>query len=613
MSASPIIQNRRSIVTDTLQSLNEQTRVWRARIDQLEAGQKLDRAEALADLNHLLDVCQNLRDAILSEDASAKWQTKEELHTLVGRLDDAAVKRHKYLDVAQRLSSGTVTHRRERTKLERLQQRDAAVMELMEISGQAAPPDLPGPAASEWLEWACSLDDSSNNPDLAILKINFPRVDDFIRQLELEMWQDGLLPKPALNSDALPSVTRGPEPMPSITLHSEPSSSPASDPIDIWFRKESPEPDSGSSFGSHNSHAATEILADVKTDTFPTSAFSSMPEPAAEPIVIPSPAPAAPIVETEAMSSAQPVTAAAPAPAPRYNREGSVNFFEADEIEEFTRALADAKKNPKRARKIRALVAVSNWLAPRDQNPVLHLKCGIRTLVDYTAATELNAVTAVDAAREIERAEGLPLLVGGADLLRWSLQESTEKRYDEVASIRRWSAAQIKAWFGEIYKIELAEPQVQDMYQMTFGIPLLVGELHRRIIPMHDAPPSWLGYAIWTRIKMSFDSQVGNLAQDLRNGPPAVQLTEREIELLKMMVIASDDSTPETFADNLSENWSKYHHSEYKQMSDADQVSVAVLQNLGLVPMQRGLVLRPLQALLPIAQDDPIRQVAKSL
>lgn len=607
MSASPIIQNRRSIVTNTLQSLSEQARLWRIKIDQLEAGQKLDRVEALADLNHLLDVCQNLRDAILSEDATAKWQTKEELHTLVGRLDDAAVKRQKYLDVAQRMSNGTVTHRRERTKQERLRLRDAAVMELMEISGQIAPPDLPGPSAGEWLEWACSLDDSSNDPDLAVLKFNFPRVDDFIRQLELDTWQDGLPPKAALNSEPAPAVTRGPEALPSVSMRSEAAPAPESDPIDIWFRKDSPAPDSGSSYSSHSTFAATEILPELKAETAPQIEF-------AEPVAVmpePAPAPVIPIAEPEAVSSVQPTPV--PAPATTFNREGAVRFFEPDEIEEFSRALADAKRSPKKARKIRSLVAVSNWLVPRDQNPVLHPKCGIRSLVDYTAATELNAVSAVDAQGEIERAEGLPLLAGGADLLRWSLQESTEKRYDEVASIRRWSAAQIKAWFGEVYKIELAEPQVQDMYQMTFGIPLLVGELHRRIIPMHDAPPSWLGYAIWTRIKMSFDAQIGTLAQELRNGPAAVQLTEREIELLKMMVIASDDSTPDNFAENLGANWSHYRHPEYKEMTDADQISVAVLQNLGLVPMQRGLVLRPLQALLPIAQDDPIRQVVKSL
>ena len=191
---------RRSIVSDTLQGLTEQARRWREKIDLLEAGQRLDREETVAELGRLLDACQNLRDAILSEDSGATWKTKTELQALVVRLDQVAEKRNRYLDLAQLLSAGTVSHRRERTKQERLRQRDAAVAELMEISAMIAPPDLPGPAAEEWLNWACSLDDSTNDPDLAQLKAHFPRVDDFVRQLEIEMWQDG----PVSNPDHMP-------------------------------------------------------------------------------------------------------------------------------------------------------------------------------------------------------------------------------------------------------------------------------------------------------------------------------------------------------------------------------------------------------------------------
>ena len=100
-------------------------------------------------------------------------------------------KRRRYLDLAQSLSAGTVSHRRERTRQERLAQRDAAVTELMEISAQTSPPDLPGPAVEEWLKWACSLEDGTDDPELQNLKTNFPRVDDFIRQLEIELWHDG--------------------------------------------------------------------------------------------------------------------------------------------------------------------------------------------------------------------------------------------------------------------------------------------------------------------------------------------------------------------------------------------------------------------------------------
>src|ERR1700733_6199675 len=234
---------RRSIVSDTLQGLTEQAGRWREKIDLLEAGQRLDRDETVAELGRLLDACQNLRDAILSEDSGATWKTKPELQALVVRLDQVAEKRSRYLDLAQLLSAGTVSHRRERTKQERLRQRDAAVAELMEISAMITPPDLPGPAAEEWLNWACNLDDSSNDPDLAKLKTNFPRVDDFVRQLEIEMWQDGPISNPdhmvdtvpkykpdsngSSGASSTPTITEAPSSAENGTVHAEAETSTA--------------------------------------------------------------------------------------------------------------------------------------------------------------------------------------------------------------------------------------------------------------------------------------------------------------------------------------------------------------------------------------------------
>ena len=77
---------RRSIVSDTFQCLTDQARRWREKIDLLEAGQRLDRDEAIADLGQLFDACQNLRDAILSEDSGATWTTTAELHSLGAKI-----------------------------------------------------------------------------------------------------------------------------------------------------------------------------------------------------------------------------------------------------------------------------------------------------------------------------------------------------------------------------------------------------------------------------------------------------------------------------------------------------------------------------------------------
>ena len=581
-------QCRRSIVTDTLQSLTEQAKAWRTKIDQLEAGQSLDRAEAVSSLNQLLDVGQNLRDAIFSEDSAANWRTKEELHTLVDRLDDAAAKRRRYLDLAQVLATGTVVHRRERTRLDRLKQRDAAVAELMEISALPSPPELPGPAGEEWLNWACNLDDSTNDPDLLTLKNSFPRVDDFVRQLEIETWQHAPSPHGEQPAQAALPVSTGPETVAAISMIAE-SEKVEAPPVETHASSSN-----GTSFltsEAHSSETVEEPSVFWASEELPTAELSSTELPVAEPQELPD------------------VTLETPiAPA-----NEKMCFFPAEEIDAFVRTLAEAKHPAKGKMRARSLLAISHWLVPRDQNPVLQAKCGIRTQIQYAGAPDLGVSTVGELEAAVATAEGLRLFAGGADLLRWSLRQRSAKRFDEIATVRRLSSEQLRTWFGEVYKIELAEPQVVDMYKLTFGIPLLVGELHRRVIPIHDAPPTWLGYAIWTRIKMSYESSIPSLAHELRNGSPAVRLTEREIALLKMMVIASFDSSTSTIAANLGEDWARYNHPELAAMTDEDEDSIAVLQRLGLVPMRSEFGMKPLHAILPIDQDDPIRQIVRHL
>jgi hypothetical protein len=551
---------RRSVVSDTFQCLTEHANRWREKIDLLEAGQRLDRDETIADLGRLLDASQNLCDAILSEDSAATWKTKAELEALVERLDEVAEKRNRYLDLAQHLVSGTVSHRRERTKQERLRQRDAAVAELMEISAMPAPPDLPGPEVDKWLEWACSLDDSKNDPDLIKLKASFPRIDDFVRQLEFELWQDG----PPSNADHVVNAVRQISAKPEVS-----TAAPAAPEAQAESEESIPEPEA----------------------TTPTEVAEPPASEVKEEIVLPEP----------------------PRTAKLERGTRRLMFFDEEEVEYFRRYIDESKSEPKIARSVRALLAISQWLLPSDQNPLLHSSYGIRAQVGYTGSSDLLPVSPQDASRAIDAENGLLLLTGGADLLRWSISQRAEGHFDGIASLRRMSMEQIKGWFSDVYKIELAEPQVLDVVKMTSGIPLLIGELHRLILPNPKMPPTWLGYAIWTNVKTGFERRLPVLARELRNGSPAVRLTEQEIRVLKMVVIASEDSTPETIAKNLREDWDKYGRPEIQALTAKDEPRVRLLQTLGLLPMKLGYGLGPMQALLPVDRDDALRQVVSYL
>lgn len=566
-----------SIVSDTLRSLTDQAGLLRAKIDLLEAGQHLVRSEITGDLEKLLSTCQNLRDAILSEDSAATWTTKDELRALVGRLDDTAARRRRYLDLAQLLSAGSVSHRRERTRQERLAQRDAAVAELMEISAHAAPPELPGPAIKQWLDWACNLEDGTNEAELQNLKTNFPRVDDFVRQLEIELWHDGPESNPGGVSAASPKPASG-----SKKSKNTPAPIVETSPVHD-------EPIVAGSLPVHSSHT-TEQAPSASAQTSRTSVMEAEPEPVAEPAPVDLPAPSLNVLEV-----------------------GKPCFFSLDDVAEFRRFIEQAKVTSIRGRKVRALLAVSQWLVPHDQNPVLHPTFGIRAQVGYPGTSDLTTVTPQEAESAIETEEDLLLLTGGADLLRWGIAQSDQEQPFAVASVPRLSKDQIRSWFVDLYKIALSEPQVQDIYRLTYGVPLLMGEMHRLIIPVPDAPPTWLGYGIWTEMKARFERRLPTLGQELRNGAATVRLTHRELGLLKMVLIASDYSSADAIVSNLTDNWYQYHPPELPAMTSDDEDSLALLQTLGLLPARKDPGLTAIQSILPFDAEDPVRQIASHL
>ena len=595
MSASEDSKSGRSVVAETLQSLTDQARLCRNTIDLLEAGQHVNRADATAALARLLDASQNLRDAIVSEDSAADWSTGEELRALVSRLDDAAAKRRRYLDLAEVLSAGTVSHRRERTRQERLAQRDAAVNELMEISALSTPPELPGPSAPEWLSWACGLEDGEDESELNRIKTSFPRLDDFVRQLEIEWWHDGEVPPAAPAGKAAPGSGNGKVSLPAA---SGSGSSP-----------ESTSAMASSSAGNYNASF------DEETETGATAvAITDLPqeedeEPAIDPEV-------AELIHSASLDNAhttEELTGDSATSLTDTILSGRLSFFAWSDVEQFTRHLDKAKTEPKAERQVRALLAVSHWLEPKTQNPLLHRECGIRALTGYTGTSALSPSDPEDVAKAIESDNRLALFTGGAALLRWGLLQPAEDSFNGIAPIRRLRYDQIKSWFGELYGIELSDQQFRDIYTLTSGIPLLLGEMHKLIITSPDDPPTWIGHTPWMEIKSKFEILIPKVAQELKHGLRSVRLTEREIALIKMVVIASDNSTPETISSNLSEDWPSYKHSEHRPMSSRDETCVALLQDLGLLPMRRINGQDRTKSLLPLEPGDAIRQVAAHL
>jgi hypothetical protein len=596
-----------SVVAETLKSLSEQAKLCHEKIDQLEAAQSVNRGEVLAEVGKLVDACQNLRDAIFSEDNTTSWTTKSELNALVSRLDDAAAKRRGYLELAQFLATGTISHRRERTRQERLSLRDAAVAELMEISERQTPPQLPGPDADKWLEWACSLEDDTNDAELQQLKSGFPRLDDFVRQLEIDWWRNG--------SD--PATT--------AKLASKAIRSTAGETVTESLTESNGLHLAGNGNGSYKQAAIEPAIEPVpvpqsNTDEMPFASHAVV-EPAPVHEFTPAPSVTLPVHEEETPEFVLPVIHLSadtqeeelPLESLTPSRNGKLSFFSWDQIDQFTKHIDQAKVERKDARTVRALLAVSQWIEPREHNPLSNPKCGIRALTGQTSGGDFEWVSPNDVMQAIAMDDGLPLLTGGADLLRWGLLQPSERNFQGIACVRRFTREHLKAWFSDLYRIALSDKQIDDIQTLTSGIPILIADMHKLIIPVPEDPPTWLGLARWIEIKGLYEKQIPLVAHELKKGTPAVRLTDREISLLNMAVTVSADSTEETIVANLSENWERYQHPEYRPFSSRDEVSLAVLLDLGLLPKRHVTGVEPSRALLPVKQDDAICRIVEHL
>ncbi len=126
--------------------------------------------------------------ALPSEDRKKRWP---ELET-EAKARRNQERRTKLLELANELDAGTVKHRvnRRTTALNTL--RLEAVQELRsEAALSEQLKDLPGPDASEWLSWACRLQDAKDERDLVNLRRDFAALDRFVGQMDERYWMSG--------------------------------------------------------------------------------------------------------------------------------------------------------------------------------------------------------------------------------------------------------------------------------------------------------------------------------------------------------------------------------------------------------------------------------------
>jgi hypothetical protein len=158
-------------------------------LGQLRAAKTVNVDTLIGQLASAAKAAQTLRTAVSSSMPEATWQTREDLEGLLRRIDRVVQARARLLALATELERGSIVHRRAVRANLLTQLRDKAVEELRsQADGKEEAPSLPGPEASEWIDWACALKEPEDSQALESLRHWFANLDNFIANLEPGMW-----------------------------------------------------------------------------------------------------------------------------------------------------------------------------------------------------------------------------------------------------------------------------------------------------------------------------------------------------------------------------------------------------------------------------------------
>jgi TonB family protein len=125
-------------------------------------------------------------------------------------------RRSRLLALANELERGRIMHHRAFRVNQLNQLRDQAVTELRGKAEAEGPLQaLPGPDANQWIAWATTLQEPDDAESLQMLRDGFERLDDFVANLEPDMWvPDGAASAPAAAIMEEPIAPQQSQPVP---------------------------------------------------------------------------------------------------------------------------------------------------------------------------------------------------------------------------------------------------------------------------------------------------------------------------------------------------------------------------------------------------------------
>lgn len=209
----------------------------------------------------------------------------------------------------------------------------------------------------------------------------------------------------------------------------------------------------------------------------------------------------------------------------------------------------------------------------------------------------------------------VPLLTGGADLLRWGLERrcgaSAESAH--VASLGRLTSGILDWWFRSVRGVELyALDAIPKIYEATGGIPFLVRSLDRLVEEQHIESLDSTGLA---KLLKDSKNHARSEARLLVTGAPAWRLLPREIEILKMAMTAaikSGSDSVDLSEELVGEEWEEFfaEHLPVAPLGPGDGAAIRVLTELGFLPTNTT---RPgadeIRRLGTLSRSDPLVEI----
>jgi hypothetical protein len=223
--------------SSALTELDVSLQAVQAQLDCLRAALEVDADQLSRSLTNARQRAAMVRDLIHAECPDADWKDRRGLDEMIDELETAAARRNqekrraKLLDLADELDAGTVKHRLEaRTKALNALRLEAVEELLTAAAFPEQVKDLPGPKASEWLHWACSLHYAEDASVLTTLSRDFAAVERFTGEIEESYWKPGQRVSESPGQSSEPSVRPAEKTAESPAFPSSEPLAPASSP-----------------------------------------------------------------------------------------------------------------------------------------------------------------------------------------------------------------------------------------------------------------------------------------------------------------------------------------------------------------------------------------------